>query len=151
MLIVKVLGMLLTVAACSLIGIFKGQTLKNRCKKLNAFCVGLDVFFEHIDDGGCELDEAIKGSFDKCDFLYHSNGDTFCYDNDLNAGDKAIIDDFFISLGHSAKKAECERIKLCKVRMQKRLNEAENESEQKCKVYSTFGICIGLGIAILLI
>ncbi len=151
MLTFKVLGMLLIVSACSMIGFLKGQTLKNRCKKLSLFCGGLNVFYEYIQQGGCELDKAIKSSFDKCDFIYSSNGDTFCYDNDLSPADKAIIDEFFMSLGRSAKKSECDRIRLCEINMQKRLAEAENEKAQKCKIYGTFGVCIGLAIAVLLI
>ncbi len=62
-----------------------------------------------------------------------------------------MIKEFFSSLGHSSKKNDCERIKLFTVAMQKKLKEAETEVAQKCKIYSTFGICIGLGLAVLLV
>ncbi len=151
MLIVKILGLLLVVAVCSFLGFLKGQSLKLRCKKLSLFYDGLNIFYEYIEQGGCTLAKAIKASFDKCDFIYYKGNDTFCYDNDLNAGDRGLIDEFFISLGHSAKKTECDRIRLCSIAVQKRLKEAQAESEQKSKIYLTFGVCIGLGIAVLLI
>lgn len=151
MILVKALGLFLVVSVCSLIGFLKGQSIKSRYKKICTFCGGLDDFYEYIEQGDCDLKKAIKNAFDRCDFLYHSNQSTFCYDNDLNGEDKAIIDSFFLSLGHSAKKAECDRIKLCKIKMQKRQAEAEGEMNQKCKIYNTFGVCIGLGLAVLLI
>ncbi len=151
MLLLKILGLFTVVTVCSMLGFLKGQTIKSRCKKLSCFCDGLNALYEHIEQENCELKMAIKTSFDKCDFLYRSGNDTFCYDNDLNTQDRGIIDEFFISLGHSPKKAECDRIKLCSSTMQKRLKQAEAEKEQKCKIYSTFGVCIGLGIAVLLI
>ncbi len=151
MLAVKLSGILLLITVCSMLGILKGISIKQRCKKLSLFCDGLDTLYEHIEQGSCELEKAIKISFAKCDFLYHLNGNTFCYDNDLKPQDKTIIDELFLSVGSSAKKAECDRIRLCGITMQKRLKEAEDDREQKCKIYSTFGICIGLGLAVLLI
>ena len=54
-------------------------------------------------------------------------------------------------LGAFAKRAECDRIINFKLKIQKLRDEAEKDAEQKCKVYQTFGICIGLAMGILLI
>ncbi|MDO4608690.1 MAG: stage III sporulation protein AB [Clostridia bacterium] len=142
MLIIKFLGLVLVVTVCSLIGVLKGQAIKLRCQRLRLFCESLDIFYEYIEQGNYELDRVIEKAFDRCDFL----NDTY-----LNAQDKAMINDFFVSLGHSAKKAECDRIKCCSIAAQRQLAKAENDVTQKCKIYSVFGICIGLGIAVLLI
>ncbi len=140
--VLKIIGLILVVAVCSLLGILKGQTIKERYKKLRLFCEELDDFYKYIEQENCELDAAIKKSFDKCDFLN---------DADLNCQDKSMINDFLNSLGHSPKKAECDRIKCFAVTAQRQLKEAEYDMVQKCKIYSTFGICIGLGLAVLLI
>ncbi len=142
MLVLKFSGLILIITACSLMGFLKGQSIRQRCKKLSFFCDGLDTLYEHISNGGAELNVALKKSFDKCDFLN---------DADLNRQDKTIINELFTSLGHSAKNIECDRIRLCGITMQKRLKAAEQDMAQKCKIYSTFGVCIGLGLAVLLI
>ncbi len=142
MLIIKFSGLILVVTVCSLMGVLKGQAVKNRCKKLSLFCEALDTFYRYIEQGNYELDTAIEKSFDRCDFLN---------DSDLDFHDKALINDFFASLGHLPKKAECDRIKCCSIAAQRRLSDAEKEMTQKCKIYSTFGVCIGLGLAVLLI
>ncbi|MBQ8739932.1 MAG: stage III sporulation protein AB [Clostridia bacterium] len=151
MLLFKISGIFLIVIVCSAAGLLKSLSIKNRSKKLSAFCDGLNTLYEYIEQGGCELDIAIKISFSKCVFLQHKNGRFLCLDNDLKGEDKAMIDGFFDGLGSSAKKAECDRINSFKLKMKTHLKEAENDVSQKSKIYQTFGICIGLAIGILLI
>lgn len=142
MLIIKFLGLCIVVAVCSSLGFLKAQSVKERAKKLSFFCEGLITLHEYIEQGGMVLDKAVNRSFNGCDFLN---------DNDLKKEDKNLINEFFTSLGYSPKKVECEHIKNFGITMQKRLNEAEAEVTQKSKIYSVFGICIGLGLAVLLI
>ena len=151
MLLVKLLGIFLVVISCSVAGFLKSLSIKNRGKKLSIFCDGLNTLYEYINQGGTELFSAIQNSFSKCNFLCCENHKICCEDGDLSHEDKAIINSFFASLGHSAKKAECDRISTCKITMQKRLKDAENDTFQKCKIYQTFGVCIGLAVGILLI
>ena len=147
---VKLLGIILIVATFTAAGFFKSLSLKSRCKKLSAFCDGLDTLYGYIEQGGCELSAAIKNSFCKCDFLHFENRKIVCCDNDLK-GEKTEINEFFKDLGASAKKAECDRIGQFSLRLKKQLCEAEKDYAQKCRVYQTFGVCIGLAIGILLI
>lgn len=149
--LIKTIGVILIVASCGLCGFLKSLSVRSRAKKLLLFCEGLSVLYEYIEQGGCELLTALKNSFSKCDFLNFQNIKTVCCDGDLNVEDKRIINSFFVSLGHSAKKAECDRINLCGVTMKKRADEAYNDTKQKCKLYQTFGVCAGLIIGILLI
>lgn len=151
MFVIKLFGIFLIVIACMAVGFLKSLSIKNRSKKLSAFCDGLNTFYEYVEQGGCELDIAIKNSFSKCTFLRLENGRFLCLDNDLNGEDKVMIDGFFEGLGASAKKAECDRINGFKLKMKTYLKEAENDVSQKSKIYQTFGICIGLTIGILLI
>lgn len=151
MFIIKLFGIFLIVIVSVATGFLKSLSIKNRSKKLSRFCDGLNTFYEYIEQGGCELDIAIKNSFSECAFLQHKNGRFFCFDNDLTADDKTMIDGFFEGLGLSAKKAECDRINSFKLKMKMHLKEAENDVSQKSKIYQTFGICIGLVVGILLI
>ncbi len=151
MLAIKLLGIILIVISCSAAGFMKSLSVKARSRKLLMFCDGLDALYAYIEQGGCELYTAINSSFLKCGFICYENKNTVCCDNDLNREDKTLIDEFFASLGHSTKKAECDRISACRISMQKRLNEAERDTAQKCKLCEIFGICIGLTIGIFLI
>ncbi len=151
MLTIKLLGIALVVFTSSLIGFLKSRSLVARCKKLSLLCDGINALYEHIDGGGIELACAIKSSFSKCDFLRFENGRTLCSDNDLNGEDKRAVDSFFLSLGSSAKRLECDRINNFRLKIKTSLKEAENDASQKSKIYQTFGICIGLTVGILLI
>lgn len=151
MFIIKLFGIFLIVIASAAAGFLKSLSIKNRSKKLSAFCDGLNTLYEYVEQGGCELDAAIKNSFLKCAFLQHKNGRFSILDNDLTADDKAMIDEFFETLGLSAKKAECDKINGFKLKIKKQLKDAENDVSQKSKIYQTFGICIGLTLGLLLI
>lgn len=148
---VKITGIILLVAVCSMWGFLKSFSLNARCKKMSAFCDGLDTLYVHIEQGGCELDAAIKNSFCKCDFITVEKGKALCKDSDLTFDDKAVINDFLSSLGKSAKKAECDRIISFSHSIKKRLNDAECDAVQKSKLFKTFGVCIGLALGVLLI
>ena len=148
---IKMLGISLIVTASAVTGFLKSSSLTARCKKLSVVCEGADALYEYIDQGGCELDTAIKNAFSKCDFLNFKNGKIFCCDGDLKSEDKSVISDFFSSLGASAKKAECDRIINFKLKMKTHLKQAQNDEIQKSKIYRVLGICTGLTVGILLI
>lgn len=147
----KTAGVTLIVISCSLAGFLKSRSVIARGKKLSLLCDGILLLFEYIDQGNYELGDALKTAFSRCDFLSFEKSDYICCDSDLSVDDKLIISDFFRSLGCSAKKADCDRIKSFSTLMQKRQKEAQDEAKQKSKVYQTLGVCIGLSIGILLI
>lgn len=151
MLVFKLVGVFLIFLVCSVWGVLKGLSVKMRYKKLLLFCGGLDTLYECINGGETELDKAIKKSFVKCGFINFKSGGFICCDNDLTLEDTTLINDFFAALGHSAKKAECDRIKAFTANVKGRLKEAETETAQKCKIYQTFGVCVGLLLGILLV
>ena len=148
---IKSTGVLLIVVSFAMAGFFKSRSIKARAKKLSALCDGLDLLFEYIEQSGSTLEVALGVAFSKCDFLEFQKTAALCHDNDLTADDKAAITDFFASLGHSAKKAECDRIQSFKSVMTRRARVALEEAPQKCKLWQTMGICTGLVIGILLI
>lgn len=150
MFLFKLSGVFLIVSACGAAGFLKSLSIKTRCKKISEFCKGLDLLYEYIEVGEYELDRAVENAFIKCDFI-NSDKKMICKDADLNCEDIQIINSFFESLGFSPKKAECDRISLCRIGMKKRLQDAEHDVVQKCGLYRTFGVCIGLVIGILLI
>lgn len=151
MLAVKAAGVILIVISCSMAGFLKSRCVLARVKKMSLFCDGLELLFEYIEQGNCELKTAFKTAFSKCGFLTFEKNNAVCRDNDLTVEDKILINEFFCSLGTSAKKAECDRINNFKIKMKTHLKDIETNMAQKSKIYQTFGICIGLTLGILLI
>ena len=147
----KASGVALVVLSCSMFGFCKSRSVSARAKKLSLFCGGLDLLFEYVEQGSLELEPAIEKSFAKCSFINKQQSGFVCVDCDLSSEDKDIITDFLSKLGFSAKKAECDRIAALKIVMQKRAQAAYDETAQKCKLWQSFGICIGLMLGILLI
>ena len=148
---VKLLGILLIVASCSLAGFLKSRRVHNRAKKLRALCDGTALLFEYIEQGKYELERAVKKAFLKCEFINFEKQNSICADRELTDEDNRLITDFLKSLGFSSKKADCDRIKAFGLCLEKRLNEAYTEMTQKSKIYQAFGVCIGLAVGILLI
>jgi hypothetical protein len=151
MLVVKLFGVLLVVFVSAVMGFLKSRSLTNRSTKLAMLFDGTNMLFEYIEQEGCELDEAVKKSFKNCDFLSFKNGVEISCDADLNNEDKAETENFFALLGTGTKKTECDRIANFKLKIKSLHTAAEKEASQKCRIYQTFGICIGLSIGILLI
>ncbi len=150
MFVVKIFGIVLIVFSCAFIGFLKSYALTSRCKKLSLILDGVNILYENIEQSGNELHIAIENSFEKCSFLKCENGMFICHDIDLKK-DKSLIEEFFISIGSSTRKIECDRINNFKIKLKTHIRDAENDYEQKGKLYGTLGICIGLAIAILLI
>lgn len=144
-------GAVLVALSCSMLGLYKSRSVSARAKKLLLFCNGLDELFEYIEQQTLELEPAITKAFEKCDFIKKQKVKFLCIDADLNTEDKDIINNFLISLGFSAKKTECDRIKALKSVIEKRTQAAFNEKGQKCRLWQAFGVCTGLILGILLI
>lgn len=152
MMIFKILGVVMIAVSSALIGFLKSRSLMLRCKKIELVYDGTAILYECINQGGCELDCALKNAFLKCDFLQFEKGRYSCNnDSDLTDDDKALINDFLKEVGKSVKSVECDRINAFRIRVKSRFDEAQKNCAQKCKVYQTFGVCIGLIIGILLI
>lgn len=151
MLLIKVSGLILVMLSSVMFGFLKSKSLVLRSKKLFLILEGTDMLYEHIEQEGCELYQAVEKSFFQCDFLsFGNNSFSFCEDY-LKSDEAQEIKAFFASLGSSVKKAECDRIINFKLKIKKFYEMAEKDALQKCKIYQTFGICIGLALGILLI
>lgn len=150
MFIFKLFGVTLIVTTSTLIGFLKSRSLIERRKKLSLLLDGTNALYNYIDQGEFELEIAVNQAFGKCGFLSAYNGQIVCDDIDLKK-DKLLIDEFFMRLGYSTKKIECDSINHFTLKLNSRLKEASNDATQKCRVYQTLGVCAGLTIGILLI
>lgn len=149
--LLKFIGIILVILSSTLIGFFKSRLLVLKSKKLSLFLDGLNTLYEYIKQEGCELSVAIANSFFKCDFLKFEENQALLCGGDFKDCEKKEIKEFFSLLGSSGKQTECDRINGFKLKIKKMCDDAQNDAAQKCKIYQTFGICIGLAIGILLI
>ncbi|MBR6501953.1 MAG: stage III sporulation protein AB [Clostridia bacterium] len=150
MYLIKLFGVLLIVICCSLIGVFKSNSLRQKVRKLSMLIDGLNALYNYIDQGEFELNIAIKNAFCKCRFLNFSAVKILCDDADLK-NEKPLIEEFFMRLGQSTKKIECDYINHFKTKMQACLNDARDDVVNKCKIYQILGVCSGLTLGILLV
>ncbi len=150
MFIIRIFGVLLIVVSCAFVGTLKSRALFERRKKLLMILDGANTLYNYIDQGEFELETAVKNAFCKCRCLQLYKNETTCDDDDLKK-DKALIEEFFSHLGRATKKIECDHINHFILKLKSHLKEAEDDVEQKSKVYQMMGICSGLTIGILLI
>lgn len=151
MLFIKFTGIFLTVISSIFMGFFKSRLLAERCKKLSKIYDGANTLYSYVEEGGCELCEALKYSFLGVEFITYKNGNIVCNDACLTKEDNELIKSFFNALGSSIKKTECEKINNFKIKLNTHIKNAEANYAQKAKIYQTFGICIGLTLAVLFI
>lgn len=151
MLIIRLIGAVLIVASSAFIGFLKSNALAERYKKLTEIYDGINTLYEYVEKGGCELERALKSSFSTVKFLQFKNNVFYCDDKTLTKEDNQLINTFFNMLGLSAKKAECDKINNFKIKLKTYINDAKTNHVQKGKIYQTFGICIGLMLAVLLV
>lgn len=151
MLFIKCAGLLIVVCSCAFIGFLKSRLLSERYEKLLQIYDGVNMLYECVEKGGCELSTAVKSSFCNAKFLSFENEVLFCADSGFMDRDRELINSFFSTLGSSVKKVECDKINNFKLKLEMHIQEAKNAFLQKGKIYQTFGICIGLALAVLLI
>ena len=147
---IKFLGVILIVICSSLIGVFKSRALHQRRKKLSMLLDGVNALYNHIEQGDFELKAAIKNAFCKCLFLNFSGCYVLCEDTDLKR-DKALIEEFFASLGRATKKVECDHVNRFIIKLKSCLKDAENDVINKSKIYQILGVCVGLVLGILFV
>lgn len=147
----KFTGVLFIIISSSLIGFLKSRSLTLRHKKLLRLSGGLNLFYEYVEQGSFEIYTAVANAFNDCKFLEIKREKIICTDTDLTAEQQSEINDFFKLMGTGFKKEECDRIKNFEIYVKGQLKNAENDVNQKCRLYQTFGVCLGLMLGILLI
>ncbi|MGI6280291.1 MAG: stage III sporulation protein AB [Acutalibacteraceae bacterium] len=150
MLLFKLCGLLLILAAATLAGFFKSTALKKRVDKLSSICVSLSKLGDLIRSGAGELKTLFEMSFDK-NILCPESGDYKIDPEYLKAEDNKLLTAFFCEVGMADSRTEYSRICVYKALLEKQLNEAESEYSNRAKLYRSLGFFTGLSICIFLI
>lgn len=144
--VIKILGLLIVLLACSALGFLKSYEIKLKTKNLKGLIVSLKQLSEYIL---CEKGE-VKTLLNRCfgENVFYQNGnidfDKKCYEKEVSE----LLEEFFFSLGKRDKKAENERTKFYIKLFENRLDLWENKASQLCKLYNSLGFFGGLFICI---
>lgn len=151
MLVIKLSGLALIFLSSSLFGFYKARLLGARVKTIGGIIGSLSCLKEQIEYGGGELGSILP--------LCFSDTDAVCIDTDgikvsssiLTAEDKGILDDLFAVLGSADSATECSRIERCLSLLKRQYHTAQDELNQKGKLWRSGGVCLGAAICIFLI
>lgn len=145
----KLVGLLLILASCSLFGFYKSLCLRKRALKLSAICISLEKAAQLVATNAGELNRIFSLSFEK-DVL-NFKGDTVVINlSFLQKNDIDLLENFFKESGMYDIKAEYNRIYTFKTIMEKEFCKAEKRAEELVKLYNTSGFLIGAFICIFL-
>ncbi len=144
----KIIGLLLILFVCTVLGFYKSIKLTKRCKTLEEICYSLEKLSELIKCGTDELDRLIKPCFG--DLVEINNGiklkSEYILKDDIELFNKLISE-----IGISNREKEYKRIMFYKSLFQKQQADAESSAENLCKLYNSCGFWVGLAVCIFLI
>lgn len=170
----KVLGMFLTVAAFSLTGFSYAKSIVTRIEQLNEIKKITVMLEGELRYGNSTIEEAV-GAISKrtvspfseflsqvADRLGENSGESFSdiwrenvagmrQDTKLNNDDISELCALGDSLGYLDLKAQSESIALYKERLALRLDELNETSAKKVKMYRSLGVSMGILTAIILL
>ena len=147
----KITGILLLLIASFLIGYLKSLSFKKRLLELKKILAGTLRLKEYISNCPAEIESIYKSCYGQCNDIQLENGKIYAKESSIYKEDCALLNEFFISLGSIDLNSECARINLYSELIKKQILSAEAEVEENSKIWQTCSICIGIGIAILII
>ena len=145
----KLFGILIIVAVSSLYGFRASAHLRERVKALGKYMMLIDEMEDNI-----RLKIGIEEMFSSLlikELLTYENYKVEFKKEGLGKGDIKLLEDFFAKIGFGDTTSQTELCKLYKELVGKKEKEAEQETQQKAKLYSVLGFSFGLFAAILLI
>ncbi len=151
MLSLKTVGLLLTVAAGGLLGLYLSNRLKQRFDALKWYIKLSERLSDKIRYSGAEIPKivsSVKGSDS-----YYAVEFPFTVqlkNTGLQRADEILINDFFCELGAGDTETEIKRCTLLKKELVSKLGVAEKEYKEKGRVYKSLGFLGGMALAILL-
>lgn len=150
MLLFKIIGLLLILAASTLFGLLKANSLKKRADKLGKICISLSKLAQLILSGAGELKALFSLSFEK-EILAYNENTPIINKSFLESKDIELLNNFLKEIGMSDSESEYKRITVYKTLFEKQLAEAEKRFVELSKLYNSLGFLTGLSICIFLI
>ena len=145
----KVIGIILTVAVSSAVGLRAAARLTARYKKLQSFCAFIDEIADRMRLGE-ELERIYKSPAAK-GLLLSDGYNAAVIREGITNEDADMLDGFFKTLGMGDTESCVSRCTLFSEIVKKEAAKAENEMNSKSRLYSLLGLLGGIFIAIILI
>ena len=164
--IFKIIGSILIISACFLVGYLKSGALYKRRDFLKSFLVFLSLLETNLRYNNSDIFTLVTLSATKQDLK------NFCFDNNkqkpfdeiwneriselpkefsLKKVDKDMLFEFGSELGKSDLDGQLKHIELYKAVFEKQLSDAEEAIAKKSKLYKTMGFFTGISIALMII
>ena len=147
----KIVGILFVLIASFLFGYLKSLSFKKRLSELKKILAGTLRLKEYVSNCPAEIESIYKSCYGQCDDIELKNGKIYIKQNALLKEDCVLLNEFFISLGSLDLNSECARINLYSELIKKQIACAESQAKEGAKIWQTCSICVGIGIAILII
>ena len=145
----KITGILLLMAVCTVFGFYKANGILLRQKRLSAIYTFIKETAERIRIG--EEMEKIIETLGSAAGIY-KNGYKICILEDgLSATDISLANEFIAGVGMGDTEYELKRCENYSHLFKKALSSAESETKEKASVYRKLGIFTGMLVGIVLI
>lgn len=145
--LLKILGLIISFLVPTAFGFFKSYGISKRYTKLRKAVVCISELAESVKVESSEKNKLFSKCFDKellnQDFTINSEW--------FKEGDLNIFNEFFGGFGLKDKNSEYERTKLYLERIKMLCEDAGEEKNKLCKLYSSLGLLSGLCLCIFLI
>lgn len=171
---IKLLGSLMVVFACTGLGLMAGERKKDRRKQLKELLLHIKVLYGEIEYGRTALPEVLeivaeRNQGDMTDFfrrvsleLTQMQGETFskvwkrCMDTELagtclDRKDRLLLEGLGDNLGFLDQKMQLTTLTHYMMSLETAIEEAENEVKEKVKLYNLLGLLGGLFIMIVML
>jgi len=165
--ILKIFILVLIMIICVQIGILKAKSYENRAVELKKIKSSLEVFrskieftYEPIRDIFCEISKIIyeetenifKNTVKFMDKYDVNNSWNMAVDTNvwLKNEDKSTIKMFGKLLGKTDKSGQINEINIMSKLLDGLIEKAESENNKNFKLFKSLGICVGIGICIIL-
>ena len=150
MMLLKAAGLaVLFFSSCSW-GFFEAEKLKTRVRRLSFFVRALTEFSERVRVGTEEIDRLLFRCFGKN--CVGKTADGFSAASFLKEKeDMALAQEFLCDVGMGNVQRESERAKLYVLLFSKKLEEAEKDARERCRLFRTLGVLGGCFLCIFLL
>lgn len=149
--LLKITGVLLILLTSFLFGYLKSLSFKKRLIELKKILSGSERLKEYIENCPTEIESIYTSCYGNCSDIQYKNCKICAKQGLITKEDCELLNEFFTSLGTFDLKSECAHINLYIELIKKQILSAEPEANEGSKIWQTCSICVGIGIAILII
>lgn len=141
----KFLGLVLVFASSAAFGFYKSFSLKQKQKNLLKICNGISLLGELIRTSKAEKNELLEKALGEEFFLKITNCPSLLK---LEKSTLSLLDEFLSGFGSGDVEAEYNRAKSYSKLFYKEYSHLEEQNLSKCKLYSSLGVLLGIGLCI---